>query len=217
MNKRMYTKQLIINVITILIFISFPFILVFGAVHEIEVKEKPEKPKKFEYDINTYKGNKDTIFVVTKDEFNKTIRYYAVDEYITRINPFKYEKNKEINISNCYDTYNDYTDDGYKIKSYDKASCKIYDESGNEVEDKTAKKIVKKFIKTITGARIMDYKVIKLDNEYYIIIKTVSGDTNYYSIIEYKKNKLYRILYKADEEIIAIKKKDSYTCTPYNK
>lgn len=155
----------------------------------------------FEPNKNNYD---DSIFVVTKNERNQSIGYHEINNYgyERKVNNFEYYNNEILYFDNCFESYLG------KNKVLNKRTniCKILDANNNEII------IDEKYDDIINNVAnlehdIMYSKIIKTNDNIYVIIALNVNMWSPYRLFKYENNQL-NLLYTFDgEDIIAIKEK----------
>lgn len=148
-----------------------------------------------------------SIFVVTKDKTDEKIYYYEVNdrEYKRKTKKFNYEENEVYYFEGCFQSYIDRPSN--KVLNTRLDGCTIIDKENNEV---TIDSTLDKIIDLVSNLEhdIFRAKIIKVDNDYYIVVELNVNWHSPYDLYKYKNDRLSYIYTFESEDVIAIKEKE---------
>ncbi len=148
-----------------------------------------------------------SIYVVTKDVTNEEIYYYEVNdrEYKRKTKNFDYDENDIYYLNGCFDSYIDRPSN--KIVNYRLDACTIVDKNDNEINiDETLNRIID--LITDVDHTILKSKIIRLKNDYYVVVALNVNWHSPYELYKFKNNRLSYIYTFESEDVIAIKEKE---------
>ena len=179
----------------ILIIIGIALAITFAIITSLK-----EKPKKENYT--------NSIYVIT--DSGHGYNYYQInnERKIRTVINFEPDINDKYYLKNCFISHID-VDSGKILNDYKEDTCTITDSSNNKVDlDDNIKDIINKT--TNYYNQIGDVKIIKIDENYYVIINFIIDEYTPYKLYYYDKNKpKLRHIYTFDKEsVVAIKEND---------
>lgn len=147
-----------------------------------------------------------SIFVVTQDEENDKVYYYEVNDrvYKRKVKEFDYDENDIYYLNGCFDSYIDRPSN--KIVNYRLDACTIVDKNDNEINiDETLNRIID--LITNVDHTIFKSKIIRLKDDYYVVVALNVNWHSPYELYKFKNNRLSYIYTFESEDVIAIKEK----------
>ena len=152
-----------------------------------------------------------SIFVITSDQITKEIHYYEINnwEYKRNINEFESDKIEIFKVDNeCYNNRAD-IENHIALNQLIIEKCTIKDDLENNIE---INGYIEKIIKLVSKKEkhdIIGNTIIKVNDEYYVVVELNVNLWSPYELYKYskEKNKL-KLIYTFDgEEVIGIKNK----------
>lgn len=152
-----------------------------------------------------FKNNfENSIYVVTKNESNNKLSYYEVNDrdYKRKTKEFEYEDNEVIILESCFESYIERN----KVLNKKTEKCKIFDSNHNEIEKY---EILENIINLVSELEhdILQAKVMKVRENYYVIVLLNVNLWSPYDLYRYENNKLEHLYTFDGEDVIGIKEK----------
>ena len=178
----------------------FASILWDAMIYEHEQRFKPSGKVYKNYE----KLDNEHLYVVTKDDYNDEINYYKVDQklILSESDKFEYEENDVLHLSVCFKSYIDHNKNEV-LNKLDKNNCKVMDNDWNVTSSNEDLDNIIKLVSNLEHDIILS-DVVKLNEDYYVIIGLNVNFWSPYYLYKYEDNKLKRIYCFDGEKIISL-------------